>query len=83
MTASGHVASREELLALHGYVLESARALAQAEKQLLTALGQATTLADDERGEMARDLLTEQVAALRSAQSELSAWLDGPTRPDG
>ena len=50
---------------------------------LLTALGQATTLADDERGEAARNLLTEQVAALRSAQSELSAWLDGPTRPDG
>jgi hypothetical protein len=76
------VARQEELLALHGFVLEGARALAEAEKRLLTALGQASTLADDERGEQARAVLTEQVATVRSAMTELSAWLDGPARPN-
>lgn len=75
------MASQQELLALHGFVLDGTRALAEAEKRLLTALGQASTLADDERGEQARDLLTEQVALVRSATAELSAWLDGPARP--
>jgi hypothetical protein len=72
------VASQQELLALHGYVLDGANALAEAEKRLLTALGQATTLRDDHRGEEAHAMLTERVAMVRSALSELSAWLDGP-----
>lgn len=75
------MASQQELLALHGYVLDSAQALADAEKRLLTALGQATTLGDDERSEEARALLTEHVAMIRGATAELSAWLDGPARP--
>jgi len=75
------VASQNELLALHGYVLEGAQALAEAEKRLLTALGQATTVADDERGEEARELLSEQVEMLRGATAQLSDWLDGPARP--
>ena len=75
------MASQEELLALHGFMLDGARALGEAEKRLLTALGQASTLGDDDRAEAARELLTEQVAAIRSATSELSAWLDGPARP--
>jgi hypothetical protein len=73
------VASQQELLALHAYVLEGAHALGEAEKRLLTALGQATTVADNERGEEARAVLTEQVAMLRAATAELSAWLDGPS----
>jgi hypothetical protein len=77
----GTVASQQELLALQGFVLDGARALAEAEKRLLTALGQASTLGDDERGEQARELLAEQVAMIRSATTELSAWLDGPVRP--
>lgn len=75
------MASQQELLALHGYVLDGAQALAEAEKRLLTALGQASTLADDERGDEARELLSEQVAMIRGATAELSAWLDGPARP--
>jgi len=75
------VASQNELLALHGYVLEGAQALADAEKRLLTALGQATTVADNERGEEARELLSEQVEMVRSATAQLSDWLDGPARP--
>ena len=78
------MADQRELLALHGYVLEAANALADAEKRLLTALGQATTLADHERAEAARALLTEQVEMLRKATDELSAWLDGPeVSPEG
>jgi hypothetical protein len=72
------VASQQELLALHGYVLDGANALSDAEKRLLTALGQATTLSEDHRGEEAHVMLTEQVAMVRRALSELSAWLDGP-----
>ena len=72
------VASQQELLALHGYVLDCTEALAEAEKRLLTALGQATTVADNERGDEARELLTEQVAMLRAATEQLSEWLDGP-----
>jgi hypothetical protein len=75
------VASQQELLALHGFVLDGARALAEAEKRLLTALGQATTVSDDYRGEEARELLTEQVAMIRNATTQLSDWLDGPARP--
>ena len=72
------MATQDEMLALHSYILASAEALAAAEKRLLTALGQATTLAEHERGESARTLLTEQVAVVRGATAELSAWLDGP-----
>ena len=43
-----------------------------------------TTLADHERAEAARALLTEQVEMLRKATDELSAWLDGPEiSPEG
>lgn len=69
------------MLALHAYVLESAQALADAEQRLLTALGQATTLADHERAEQARVVLTEQVARIRELTAALSDWLDGPASP--
>jgi hypothetical protein len=72
------VATQEHRLALHGYMLEGARALEDAERKLVTALGQAATLGDDERGESATALLTEQIETLRAALRELSAWLDGP-----
>ena len=72
----------DDYLALQGYVLEAAHALADAEKRLLTALGQAATLADDERAQAAQALLTEQVEMLRGAAMDLSAWLDGPQAPD-
>jgi hypothetical protein len=72
------VPSQQELLALRGYVLDSTNALAEAEKRLLTALGQATTLGDNHRSEEARGILTEQVAMVRRALVDLSAWLDGP-----
>lgn len=75
------MASQQELLALQSFVLDGARALADAEKRLLTALGQASTVSDDYRGEQARELLTEQVAMIRTATTQLSDWLDGPARP--
>jgi hypothetical protein len=77
------VATQDELLALHGYVLASVNALAEAEKRLLTALGHATSLADDERGRHARDVLVDQVAALRGVTERLSGWLDDPSGTDG
>jgi len=68
----------DEYLALQAYVLEAAEAVGAAEQKLLTALGQATTLEDEERAETARQMLQEQALALRSAAEELSAWLDAP-----
>ena len=59
-------------------VLEAAEAVSAAEQKLLTALGQATTLEDEERAETARQMLQEQALALRNAAEELSAWLDAP-----
>jgi hypothetical protein len=72
------VASQQDLLALHAYVLNAANALAEAENRLVTALGQAVTLGDNDRSEEARELLTEDVAMVRRASSELSDWLDRP-----
>ena len=72
------MASQQELLALHSYVLDAVGALGDAEKRLLTALGQATTVADNEHADEARELLTEQVAMLREAKARCSDWLDGP-----
>jgi hypothetical protein len=72
------MADQRELLALHSYVLDAANSLAEAEKRLLIALGQAATLADDDRGAAARALLTEQIAMLREAAGALSDWLDSP-----
>jgi len=74
----GTVASQQELLALHSYVLDAVHALADAKKRLLVALGQASTAADNERADQAREMLTEQVAMLREATAQLSDWLDGP-----
>jgi hypothetical protein len=72
------VTTQQELLALHGYMLEGARALGEAEKRMLTALGQASTLGDHERAESAHELLTEHVEMIRRITAEISAWLDGP-----
>jgi hypothetical protein len=72
------VARQQELLALHAYVLEAVHAVAEAEKRLLTALGQASTVADNERADTAREVLSEQVAMLREVTAQLSTWLDGP-----
>jgi hypothetical protein len=72
------VASQQELLALHSYVLDAMHAVSDAEKRLLTALGQATTVADNERADDARELLSGQVTMLREALAQLSDWLDGP-----
>lgn len=72
------MARQEELLALHAYVLEAAHAVAEAEKRLLTALGQASTVADNERADEARAALSEHVAMLREVTAQLSSWLDGP-----
>ena len=72
------MASQQELLALHSYVLEAAHAVADAEKRLLTALGQASTVADNERADEAREVLSEHVAMLRQVTAQLSTWLDGP-----
>ena len=71
--------STEQRLALQAYVLEAMRALDDCEKKLLTALGHAVTLAGEERGDSAKDLLENHVAALRDASRELSEWLDGPS----
>lgn len=82
MTGSEPVASQQDLLALHGYILGAANALADAEKRLVTALGQAVTLGDNDRSEEARALLTEHVDVVRRVSSELSDWLDGPQRSE-
>jgi len=71
------VARQGELLALHSYVLAATQALAEAEKRLLTALGQATTVGDNERAAEVRDLLGEDVARLREATAGLAEWLGG------
>lgn len=72
------MARLEERLALHGYVLAAAEALAETERKLVMALGQATTIADDEQEQSVIALLTEQISTVRAAARELSDWLDGP-----
>jgi hypothetical protein len=75
------VADLEERLALQAYVIEAANALGEAERRLLTALGQATTLSDAQ-AEAAAAMLGEHVAGVRSSARQLSDWLDGGA-PDG
>jgi hypothetical protein len=77
------VSDLEERLALQSYVVEAGRALADAEKRLLTALGQATTLEGDAGADAVAATLREQVDALRAAARELSDWLDGGAPEDG
>ena len=69
------MANLEDRLALQAYVVEAANALAEAERKLLTALGQATTLSDAAEARGAAELLSEQVEAVRSAAQSLSQWL--------
>lgn len=71
------MARLEERLALQGYVVAAAEALAETERKLVMALGQATTLAGDGQEDPVTALLTDQIAMVRSAARDLSDWLDG------
>ena len=77
------VANLEERLALQAYIVDATAALAEAERRLLTALGQATTLSDAAEAQTAGALLGEHVATVRAAAAQLSEWLDGGAAQGG